>query len=147
MFTKRFYDGHEYCSQWARGLKASLRLFLASAIICCAFTESGQAAPAVTCRIGPIERTYGGIKWLVYGCDDKTSLVVVSEAGSPAMPFTFFFSQTNDGYQLHGGGTGDKRLTDAAYKDLAALTASDIAALIAETVVQEKKLEDIPNAP
>jgi hypothetical protein len=43
----------------------------------------------LSCRIGPIEKTYGGTKWNVYGCDDKKSLLVVTAADNPAMPFYF----------------------------------------------------------
>jgi hypothetical protein len=56
----------------------------------------------------------------------------VTAPGNPAMPFYFLFSSTNDGYQLFGEGTGDKAFTDAAHKELAALSNSDIAAPDAE---------------
>jgi hypothetical protein len=35
--------------------------------------------------------------------------------------------------KLHGEGTGSKEVTDAAYKELSALTASQIAALVAQS--------------
>jgi hypothetical protein len=82
---------------------------------------------------------YGGTKWLVYGCDDKKGLVVVTAPGNPAMPFYFFFFPNEDGYQLHGEGTGDKKITDAAYKDLAALSDSDIDALVTEANAAKSK--------
>jgi hypothetical protein len=105
-----------------------------AAIAVLILTGPGAAAqPAnLNCRIGPIEKTYGGTKWNVYGFDDKKSIVIVTAPGNPAMPFYFFFLPNGDGYQLHGEGTGDKKITDAAYKDLAALPDSDIAALVAE---------------
>jgi hypothetical protein len=90
---------------------------------------SSQPSANVSCKIGPVTKTYGGTKWLVYACDDKKSLVVVTAPGNPAMPFYFFFYPDSGGYHLHGEGTGDKKLTDAAYKDLAALADSDIVAL------------------
>lgn len=93
---------------------------------------AAQPSANLNCKIGPIEKTYGGTKWNVYGCDDKKSLVIVTAPGNPAMPFYFFFLPNKSGYELHGEGTGDKKITDAAYKDLAALTESDIAALAAE---------------
>jgi len=49
------------------------------------------------------------------------------------MRFYFIFHRDAGGYHLDGEGTGDKKFTDAAYKDLSALTDSDIAALSAET--------------
>ena len=91
------------------------------------------AEPAnLTCKIGPTEKTYGGTKWNVYGCDDKRSVVIVTAPGNPAMPFYFIFFRKSGRYQLHGEGTGDKKITDAAYKELAALKESDIATLVAE---------------
>ena len=108
------------------------KLSLAAAIAFIPLAATAQQTSNINCKIGPIEKTYGGTKWLVYGCDDKTSIVIVTATGNPAMPFYFLFSQTKEGYQLLGEGTGDKTFTDAAHKDLAALSNSDIAALDAE---------------
>jgi hypothetical protein len=91
-----------------------------------------QPSANPNCKGGPIEKTYGGTKWNVYGCDDKKSLVIVTAPGNPAMPFYFSFTPNEGGYHLHGEGTGDTKVTDAAYKDLAGLTDADIAALAAE---------------
>jgi len=108
------------------------RLPFVVAMACLALTTVAVAGPDLNCRIGPIEKSYGGTKWLVYGCDDKVSVVVVTAPGNPAMPFYFFFQRDGGGYHLHGEETGDKKFTDTAYKDLSALTDSDIAALSAE---------------
>ena len=89
----------------------------------------GQPTSSLNCKVGPIEKIYGGTNWLVYGCDDRASIVIVTTPGNPAAPFYFFFNRQSDGYHLHGEGSGDKRLTDLAYKDLAALSQTDIAAL------------------
>lgn len=43
------------------------------------------------------------------------------------------FTPSTNGHQLRGEGTGRKDATEAAYKDLAALSEQDIAALIVET--------------
>ncbi|HUJ45564.1 MAG TPA: hypothetical protein VLV55_00425 [Rhizomicrobium sp.] len=105
----------------------------AVAALILASSGAATAQPAnLNCKIGPIEKTYGGTKWNVYGCDDKKSVVIVTSPGNPAMPFYFFFLPKSGGYELHGEGTGDKKITDAAYKDLAALTDADVAALAAE---------------
>ena len=107
-------------------------LALAAALACTAAAAAAQPPANLNCKIGPIEKTYGGTKWNVYGCDDRKSVVIVTAPGNPAMPFYFFFVPNADGYQLHGEGNGNKAVTDAAYKDLTALTAPDIAALVAE---------------
>jgi hypothetical protein len=49
------------------------------------------------------------------------------------MPFYFLLSPDGSSYRLRGEGTGDKTLTDAAARELTALTAENIAALIGET--------------
>ena len=109
------------------------RLPFVVAMACLALTTVAVANQNLNCKIGPTEKSFGGTKWLVYGCDDKASVVVVTAPGNPAMPFYFFFQRDGGGYHLHGEGTGDKKFTDAAYRDLSALTDSDIAALAAET--------------
>src|ERR1700722_9045111 len=69
------------------------RLSFVVAIACLALTTVAVASPTLNCKIGPIENIYGGTKWLVYGCDDKASVVVVTAPGNPAMPFYFFFQR------------------------------------------------------
>jgi hypothetical protein len=79
---------------------------------------AAQQPTDLSCRIGPIEKTYGGTKWNVYGCDDKKSLLAVTAADNPAMPFYFIFYAEDGGYHLSGDGTGDKKFTDATYRYL-----------------------------
>ena len=90
-------------------------------------------APRLKCEVGPVTKQYGSTDWLVYSCADKGSLVIVTAPGNPAMPFYFFYLRSDKGYELHGEGTGDKRLTDAAFKDLKNLTEDQIASLLIET--------------
>jgi hypothetical protein len=78
-------------------------------------------------------KQYGGTDWLVYSCEDKGSLVIVTAPSNPAMPFYFFYLHSDKGYELHGEGTGDKRLTDAAFNDLKNLSEDQIASLVVET--------------
>jgi hypothetical protein len=101
-------------------------------------TAGGGVEPAkgrkpLSCTVGPIKRLYGKTQWLVYSCDDSQSVVVVTDAGSPASPFYFFFVFDGKGHELHGEGTGDKAATDAAFAELKALTESDIADLVRQT--------------
>jgi hypothetical protein len=79
-----------------------------------------------------LHKSYGGSQWLVYSCNDTHSLVFVSAQGSPASPFVFFALVGPKDIKLHGEGTGNKQVTDAAYKELSALTAKDLAALTAQ---------------
>jgi hypothetical protein len=87
------------------------------------------------CSIGPVDKTYGGTSWIVYGCRDGKSVVVVAAAGNPAGPFYFMFFPEADGYKLVGEGTGDKKATQAAYDELSALLSAEfVASLHAEAV-------------
>ena len=97
-----------------------------------------NAAPPLNCDVGPVTKVFGSVPWLVYSCNDATSVVLVSAPGSPAMPFYFIFSLEGSAYRLRGEGTGTKAATDAALKDLQALSASDILALRHETLAGKK---------
>ncbi len=101
------------------------------------FLLAGQADCAETsslsCKAGPVTKIYGKTRWLVYGCVDDRSMVIVTAPGNRASPFYFMLSPQKDGYHLTGEGTGDKAATDAAYRDLSKLSEKDIEALISET--------------
>ena len=103
-----------------------LRIFLTVALFCLSVPAN---AAELNCNSGPLTKSFGGTQWLVYGCDDNASVVIVTAPGNPATPFYFIFSKETAGYRLRGEGTGDKRLTDAALKDLAALSDADIPVL------------------
>jgi hypothetical protein len=95
---------------------------------------AGSETPVnLTCNVGPLNKTYGGSKWLVYSCNDNRSLVMVAIKGSPAAPFTFLFAPDKTGYDVRGQGSGNRTATDAAYKELSVLSAADVRALIGET--------------
>ena len=96
-------------------------------------------APALNCYLGPLKRTYGTTVWDVYGCDDGHSVVVITSAGSPAMPFYFFFVWGSKGFDLRGEGTGNKSLTDAAFEDLKKLSDTDVAKLYLDAKAIGKK--------
>ena len=95
--------------------------------------------PKLNCNVGPANKTYGGTTWYVYACDDQHSIVVVSAPGSAAMPFYFMFAFKDGKYRLVGEGTGNKAITDAAYKELSALKPNEIAALRNEASRAVKK--------
>ena len=95
--------------------------------------ESASRPSPVKCDIGPVDKTYGKTRWLVYSCDDHRTVLVVSAPGNPAMPFLFTFYPNENGYRLHGEGTGRKEATSAAFEELKALSEEDIALLIEQT--------------
>ena len=92
-----------------------------------------EPAQPMACDIGPVKKTFGGTPWLVYGCSDGKSVVVITAEGSPAMPFYFLFSPHAGSYRLNGEGTGNKALTDAAFGELSKLGSDDINKLFLET--------------
>jgi hypothetical protein len=94
------------------------------------FLSATNFAEPMKCKTGPIKQTYGGNSWLVYGCSDNESIVVVSAAGNPAMPFFFSISKKSGEYKVSGEGNGNKVATDAAYKELVTLNEVAIKKLI-----------------
>ncbi len=89
--------------------------------------------PTLTCNVGPVNKTFGQAQWLVYSCNDASTLIVVSGPGNPASPFYFSFSLEGSSYHIRGEGTGSKPASDAAYNELQALSASAIRGLIEQT--------------
>jgi hypothetical protein len=106
-----------------------------------AFTTPLLAAgtkPDLHCVTGPVEKAYGGSKWLVHSCTDGKSLVFTAASG-PAAPFEFDLTYTGNGYDLDGHGKGNRKSTSAAYADLQKLRAKDILSLLKETQSVERK--------
>jgi hypothetical protein len=90
-------------------------------------------AQQLECNIGPVSKIYGGTPWLVYSCSDGLSLTLVTAPESRARPFYFIFHWEQNGYRLAGEGTGDKTLTDAAFKEISAFSQTDIQTLLDQT--------------
>jgi hypothetical protein len=97
-----------------------------------------NAAAPLNCDVGPVTKVFGSVPWLVYSCNDATSIVLVSAPGSAAAPFYFTFSLEGSAYRLRGEGAGSKAATDAAAKELQALSASEILTLRRETLLVKK---------
>ena len=101
----------------------------------CASTPAADAErlPALDCQSGPLHKTYGNSNWLVYGCSDSLSAIVVSDTDNPAMPFYFILYVKQDGtMKLYGEGNGEKSATQAAFNELKSLTSSDVASLVSQ---------------
>lgn len=84
------------------------------------------------CTIGPITKTFGQTQWLVYGCNDDKTLVIVSAPGNPAAPFYFTLLPTDQGHRVFGEGPGKKEATAAAFEQLKSMSEDDIANVIKE---------------
>jgi hypothetical protein len=85
------------------------------------------------CNIGPITKTYGQTQWLVYGCNDDKTLVIVAAPGNPGAPYFFTLLPTDAGHSVFGEGAGKKEATTAASDQLKSLSEDDIANVIKET--------------
>lgn len=94
--------------------------------------EAPQGNPSKSCTVGPTEKVFGKTKWLLYGCNDSTTAVIVSAEGNPASPFVFIVFRDADKYTVHGEGTGSKVASAAAAKDLQAMSGTALAGLISE---------------
>lgn len=112
--------------------RANTLLLLVAASLLPISAQAASAAPKLKCVTGPVAKQYGKTPWLVYGCDDGKSVLIVSAPANKKVRFHFTFVADEDGYALHGEGQGDKKVTDATYQDLNSLSESDIAALVSE---------------
>ena len=95
--------------------------------------EATESPPSLKCETGPVTRDFGGTQWLVYSCEDRRSLVFVSQAGNPASPFYFILYPKDGRYELYGEGKGDKSASDAAGDQISRVSQQEVAALIDET--------------
>jgi hypothetical protein len=112
--------------------------FLVPVLVATGLILLAPAAPAADqqCKTGPVTRTFGQVPWLVYSCEDKRSLLVVSAPGNPAMPAFFVMNPVGEGYDIRNQGSGNQAISTAAYHDLKKLSAKEIAELIAATQAQ-----------
>lgn len=111
----------------------AMLLAAAATTSCMATPAQDNEPPRLACEMGPLQKTYGGTEWVVYSCSDDHTVVIHSAAGNPAMPFYFIFFQQDGRLRLQGEGTGDKKYTEAAFKELEPMTAQAVAALVQET--------------
>lgn len=73
--------------------------------------------------------SWGG-DWVVYGCVDGRSVIVVASLPNPAALFVFIITPDDSGgIELHGEGTGAKSATKPAYDVLGTMSGSDLAVL------------------
>jgi hypothetical protein len=114
-----------------KAITSLLATLLLGAVACTVAAQSPPLEPAnqPNCTIGPLNKTYGGVHWLVYGCAGGRDLKIFSAPDSPTMAFYFFFAHTSKGMRLYGEGNGDDVVTDAAYRELKRLSVNDVAAL------------------
>jgi hypothetical protein len=102
--------------------------------------EPDEAKSLNKCDIGPAMKTFGQNKWLVYSCDDDTTLLVLAAPDNPVKPFMFVLEpDSNGGYGVFfDDSSGKNDATASALAQLKALSQQDIANLIKETKTPAK---------
>jgi len=110
-----------------------LVVFICLAVPCSLTLSQALLQPTLACNVGPVNKTFGQTQWLLYSCNDTSTLIAVSAPGNPASPFYFSLSLEGASYHVRGEGTGSKVASDAAYNDLQALSASAVRDLIGQT--------------
>jgi hypothetical protein len=93
------------------------------------------------CKVGPVTKKFGGTPWRVYGCNDRHSVAMVTAVGSRAFPFIFIFYWDKNQYKLSGEGTGNKAMTDLAFRELSRFSTPEIEALLAAAGSSKTYLE------
>ena len=83
------------------------------------------------CDVGPLNRHFGQSNWQVYSCGDGRTLLFQSAPGSP--PANFSIAIEKDGIERGGESAENRNLNDAAFNELKAMPARDLAALMAAT--------------
>lgn len=86
------------------------------------------------CNVGPIEKEFGGTKWVVYACSGQESMLVVSAPGNPAMPFFFSVFLEGGEYIVTGEGNGDRASSYLAYDAISKLTKEQIRAILDQAI-------------
>jgi len=112
---------------------------IAFALVVSAIPAADAQPTGIQCDIGPINRNFGNVPWLVYSCNGEKTIVMVSAPGGPAMPFVFVLHPDKTAYRLEGEGTGSKVASDAAGAEIQRVSAEDLAGILAQT--KQAKLE------
>ena len=99
----------------------------------CSQMPTEPQAPPLICKTGPARKNFGGSPWLVYSCNEPSTIKVIAAPGSKAAPFSYTLYENNGKRRLEGEGSGDEKLDQAAYGDLKLLRENDVRALIQET--------------
>lgn len=112
-------------------------LTIALVLAGCAPAAGPSEPEPAACLAGPVERTFGGTRWLVHGCDDRESLAIQAVPDNPAAPFVFILSKVDGRYAVGGDrigeGRGDVDAALAADQDIRKLDPAAVEALLRET--------------
>ena len=93
-------------------------------------TAAHANAAALSCTVGPIERTFSASAWNIYACADGKSAVVVPVKVTNGQFGYFVISPKGRGVSVVGEGWGKDSLFQPVFSQLQQLKASDLAAII-----------------
>lgn len=108
-------------------------LALASAAPSFAQQASDPQKPSLQCDLGPAERVFGEVQWIVYACRDGHTIVFFSKAKAGRdLSFYFIVFPQDKAYRIVGEGVGDRTLTKPAFEGISAMSPDEFRALHAE---------------
>lgn len=85
----------------------------------------------LACESGPLAKTYGGVSWLVYGCADQRSILVVSSHSDTSE--YIMLSPLRDGVQVVSEGWSQGSAGNTAFAELKRMSAKQLIELATET--------------
>ena len=102
-------------------------------LVCLALATPVQAAAEESwmkhpesCRYGPVQRTFAGTDWLVYGCEPDATLYIFAAPDNPAAPARIVaFPFEYGGYRIIGPGAANQSPHWEAAADAVAETPGD----------------------
>jgi len=102
-------------------------LLPASALPTAAVGAPQAAAPTgpPKCEIGTAIMELGGHEWLVYVCEDRATMSVVSDSFDRNWHYIFYLKPHAGAWEIEGVGDGHEQARDAARADLARYHAFD----------------------
>lgn len=99
----------------------------------CAASAAPGVPAAQHCPHGPLLQSFGGASWLMYGCDDAATLLIVTAPGNPAAPYAFVVRPTDAGVEVHArngrSGRAAPAGAEAAARDIERLTSDEVRAV------------------
>jgi len=115
---------------------ATARLTFATLILAALFASPVLADPVAktthfVCDVGPVTKHFGHSDWQILSCGDGRTLLFQSLPGKPGADFSI--SIEKDSIERGNESMENRDLSEAAIKELAALSHEKLLALIAET--------------
>jgi hypothetical protein len=130
------YHQRQFNSRKPGNMKTAIALITASLALCASVPAMAAAPepapkPSVICEAGPTQKQFGKAPWLMYGCADRSSAIIVSGDGN-AEPFYAMISLKGNQYRVHSEGVSKGAAATAAMGELKAMSAKQLRSLVEE---------------